>query len=205
MIGCFYVRLCVLCTLLIIRRAVVTGTNLGSFRGILSAVLAKGKRLVRTTMGGLLYVLEHSSIVLRPDVKEAVAASPDEYNPLQEAIYRPQLLFGAKWANENISDKDDKVLRMGWASLGKRTLGALIVGMFILTERKLCFVRDDVKDRSGQGNIQVYDISSISDVKTSGHLALRELSFVVNGNSGRVTWERIHKENVKTIVTKLPK
>lgn len=55
---------------------------------------------------------------------------------------KPQLLHGAKWASDNIPH-DENVIRMGWASLGKRMLGAPILGMFILTDKKFIFVRDD--------------------------------------------------------------
>ncbi|KAL3916655.1 MAG: hypothetical protein SGARI_007910 [Bacillariaceae sp.] len=135
--------------------------------------------------GQLLRVLEINNVQLRADIKAAIGASPDQYIATQEALMKPQLLFGVEWTQTNI---DEKVLRMGWASLGHRTLGAPILGMFVLIESKLCFVRKDDKQRK-DGNIQVYEIASISKVETTGWLALKGLSFAVKGKSGHVEWQ----------------
>ena len=94
---------------------------------------------------------------------------------------------------------------MGWASLGHRTLGAPILGMFILTDKKLCFVRDDSKANvSGDKSIQVYDIEKITEARQSGLLALRKVSFILEGKES-ITWGRIHKVNAKTIIAHLTK
>ena len=154
----------------------------------------------------LLTVLEANKVQLRSDIRDAVSASPDMYNATQESLMKPQLLYGAKWAEENVSNEGgDKVLLMGWASLGHRTLGGPILGMFILTEKKLCFVRDDSKANvSEDKSIQEYDIEKITGAKQSGLLALRKVSFVVEGKD-EITWERIHKVNAKTIIAHLIK
>ena len=151
--------------------------------------------------GQLLRVLEISNIPMRADIQAAIGASPDQYINGQGAMMKPQLLFGVEWAQKNCHEK---VLRMGWAALGYRTLGAPILAMFVLTESRLCFVRKDIKERK-DGNIQVYEISSISDVQTSGWLALTGVSFAVKGKPGRVEWQRIHKGNAAAIVNQIVK
>jgi len=116
---------------------------------------------------------------------------------------KPQLLFGAKYATDNIPE-DEKVLRMGWASLGKRMLGAHILGMFILTEKRLIFVRDDSSkgaEKSGKAPIQAYDRDSLKDVKSGGILALKTISFKCDGQE--VKWERILGDNASFILKEL--
>ena len=53
----------------------------------------------------LLTVLEANNVGLRSDIRDAVSASPDMYNATQENLMKPQLLHGAKWAEENVSNE----------------------------------------------------------------------------------------------------
>mmetsp|Transcript_16227 Transcript_16227/g.30614 ORF Transcript_16227/g.30614 Transcript_16227/m.30614 type:complete len:155 (-) Transcript_16227:131-595(-) len=149
---------------------------------------------------GLVKILESRGIMPRHDVADALKASNDLMYPGQQSnLYTPQLIYAATWAEENISagGDGDKVLLMGWASLGKRALGAPKLGMFIVTKHKFCFVRKD--DSAGHVE-QVYDIGKISNPTTSGILGLRKLTFVASEDKKEHMLERIQKENCRSIM-----
>ena len=145
-----------------------------------------------------------NNITLRPDIHDAISSSKDQFLAPQSNVMKPQLLFGAKYATDNIPE-DEKVLRMGWASLGKRMLGSPILGMFILTEKRLIFVRDDSSkgaEKCGKAPIQAYDRNSLKNVKKSGGiLALKTISFKCDGQE--VKWERILGDNADFILKEL--
>ena len=72
---------------------------------------------------------------------------------------------------------------MGWASLGMRALGGPILGMFIVSESKFCFVR---KEQDGNNIEQVYDLGKISSAKEKGLLGSGDLIFVADGVEHKV-------------------
>lgn len=84
-------------------------------------------------------------------------------------------------------------------------LGAPILGMFILTERRFLFVRDDSSkgaEKCGKAPIQEFDRSKIKGVsKSGGILALKKISFTVDGQE--VKWERILGDNADCILKEL--
>jgi hypothetical protein len=151
----------------------------------------------------LIKVLEINNVSLRSDIHSAISSSKDQFIATQQTTMKPQLLFGAKWATDNINE-DEKVLRMGWASLGKRTLGAAVLGMFILTDKRLIFVRDDTSGgaaKCGKVPIQIYEKSKITNVNKSGILALKTIRFEVDGQE--VKWERMLGDNADFILKEL--
>jgi hypothetical protein len=77
------------------------------------------------------------NITLRPDIHAAISSSKDQFIATQSATMKPQLLYAVKYAQDHITQDNETVLRMGWASLGKRMLGAPILGMFILTNEMI--------------------------------------------------------------------
>lgn len=85
----------------------------------------------------LIKVIESNNITLRPDIHAAIAFSKDQFIATQQTTMKPQLLYAVKYAQDHITEDNETVLRMGWASLGKRMLGAPILGMFILTNRRI--------------------------------------------------------------------
>ena len=142
---------------------------------------------------GLVKILESRGVSPRQDIADALSASNDMMYPGQQSeLYSPQLVYAAQWAEANCSDK---VLLMGWSSLGKRALGGPILGMFIVSESKFCFVR---KGQDDEDIAQVYDLGSINDAKEKGLLGLRDLHFVVDGKEHKL--ERVQKNNAKSIV-----
>ena len=147
----------------------------------------------------LIQVLDTNHIqVPRPDVRDALEASQDQYLAQQQTLMKPQLLFANQWVHDskNIAP-DDTVLRMGWAATGHRTLGAPILGVFVVTNALLCFVREG----DGEEAIQTYERSKITQAKQSGWLGLRKVSFRHEGEER--TWERIHKDNAAFLVEQL--
>lgn len=81
--------------------------------------------------------------------------------------------------------------------------------MFILTTRRIMFVRDDSSkgaEKCGKVPIQIYERSQVSNVKRSGGiLALKTVTFcVVDGEEKKeVKWERILGDNADFIVEEL--
>lgn len=149
---------------------------------------------------GLVKILESRGVSPRNDIAQALTASKDMTFPGQQAeLYTPQLIHAAQWAEANISSSSgDEVLLMGWASLGKRALGGLILGMFVVSKTKFCFVRKGVG--SGEDDTEhIYNIGKITNAKVSGILGLRKVSFVVSEDGKSHTLERIQKDNAKMI------
>ena len=157
---------------------------------------------------GLVKILESRGVNPRKDIAQALTASNDMSFPGQQSeLYVPQLVTAAKWADTNIissSEEDDGVLLMGWASLGKRALGGPILGMFIVSRTKLCFVRKGVG--SSEDDVEeVYDIGKISNASVSGILGLRKVSFTASEDGKKHTWERVQKDNAKMIAKYIEK
>lgn len=157
---------------------------------------------------GLVKILESRGVNPRKDIAHALTASNDMSFPGQQSeLYVPQLVTAAQWADTNIissSKEDDEVLLMGWASLGKRALGGPILGMFIVSRTKLCFVRKGVG--SSEDDVEeVYDIGKISNASVSGILGLRKVSFTASEDGKKHTWERVQKDNAKMIVKYIEK
>ena len=149
---------------------------------------------------GLVKILESKGLNPRKDIAQALTASKDMAFPGQQAgLYTPQLVHAAQWAEANISSSNgDEVLLMGWASLGKRTLGGPILGMFVVSKSKFCFVRKGVG--SGEDNTeQIYNIGKITNAKVSGMLGLRKVSLFASEDGKSHTLERIQKDNAKLI------
>ena len=149
---------------------------------------------------GLVKILESKGVSPRKDVAQALTASKDMAFPGQQAeLYTPQLVHAAQWAETNIfTSNGDEALLMGWASLGKRTLGGPILGMFVVSKTRLCFVRKGV-GRDEDDTELVYNIGKITNAKVSGILGLRKVSFVASEDGGSHTLERIQKDNAKLI------
>ena len=149
---------------------------------------------------GLVKILESRGVNPREDVARALTASKDGMFPGQQSeLYAPQLVHAAQWAEANISSSgDDEVLLMGWASLGKRALGAPILGMFVVSNTKFCFVRKGTGGGEGDAE-QVYNIGKITNAKQSGMLGLRKVSFVASEDGKAHTLERVQKDNAKMI------
>ena len=153
-------------------------------------------------MANQVNALQNNHIHLRPDVREAILATSDEYILSRQALFKPQLIFATEWVQNNIKESDGDIVRlMGWASLGTSWF-AHILGMFIVTDQKFIFVRDDSKAHATKHPIQIFERSSMSDVEVgpaSG--GWKQVSFIYNGQ--RHSLERIHKDNATKIVSLL--
>ena len=148
---------------------------------------------------GLVKILKSRGANPREDVARALTASKDGMFPGQQSeMYAPQLVHAAQWAEANISSSGDEVLLMGWASLGKKALGAPILGMFVVSKTKFCFVRKGTG--GGEDDAEhVYNICKITNAKVSGMLGLRKVSFVASEDGKAHTLERVQKDNAKMI------
>lgn len=86
-------------------------------------------------------------------------------------------------------------------------LGAPILGMFILTDKRFVFVRDDSSkgaEKCGKVPIQTYERAKIGNVKKSGGiLSLKTISFTAGGQE--IKWERILGDNADCILKELGK
>ena len=147
-------------------------------------------------MTNLIRVLElNNAVPRRDDVRQAIEASQDQYVPQQEALMKPQLLYAAEWVDTHLP-QDETAMLMGWAASGHRLLGAPILGMFVLTDRRLLFVRKADSDEN-----QSYERKLISQAKTKGFPVANKLKFDYNGEEHHL--ERLNVSNAKRVAEAL--
>ena len=142
--------------------------------------------------------LQNYQIQLRPDVHDAISASSDEYVLSRQALFKPQLFYGVDWVQTNCSS-EERVLLMGWASLGSKWM-APILGMFVVTSSRFVFVRDN-HTKCTDHPIQIYDrkgMSAIKEQRSSG--GFHKLTFQYSGDGKTHEIDRIHADNMKKIL-----